>query len=205
MINKIIPILHLLVVIIYSFYPFIFAKNFLYDYFYYVFVIIVQLSWLYFNHECIFSYLYKKINYKNYNCGDNTTLDDFNELTGKNQNKDPNSIDYGKLIDNVFLIFYILSVIIVGYRSKIANIYLIIFVLIIVKYFYLFLNDAIGWDKKLLLKSNYIIFKNLYKKYQIKSIHNEINNLVTIIMIAFFIYITYKNRKRFYNIIYNNE
>jgi hypothetical protein len=197
MLNKIIPIVHLITVIFYSFYAFIFPKNFLFDYFYYVFIIIVQLSWLFFNHECIFSYIYKKINYKNYKCGETTSLDDFNELTGSNLTNDKNSINYGKLIDNIFLIFYILSVIIVGIRSNIANIYLIIFVLIIVKYFYLFLNDAIGWDKKLLLKSYYAFFHQLYKDYRIKSIHTEINTITTIIVCSFLIYITYKNRKRF--------
>ena len=62
MLNKIIPIVHLIIAFFYSFYAFIFPKNFLYDYFYFVFLICVQLSWIYFNHECPLSYLYKKVN-----------------------------------------------------------------------------------------------------------------------------------------------
>jgi hypothetical protein len=195
----------LLVVIFYSFYPFIFSKNFLYDYFYIIFVIIVNLSWILCNHECIFSYLYKKIYYKNYNCGDTTTLDDFNELTGdklvqynknKNENEKKPNIQYGKIIDNVFMYFYILSVIITCYRSKLANLFVVIFVLIIVKYFYLFLNDAIGWNKKDLF-NKYVYFKQLYNNSRIQYINDEINLGILLIMILFFIYITYKNRKRF--------
>lgn len=198
MINRIIPIIHLIVVIFYSFYPFIFPKKFIYDYLYYVSAIIFQLSWIFFNHECVFSYFYKKINYKNYNCGDTTTLDDFNELTGDNDiKKIKNSYEYGKLVDNIFLFFYILSVLITGYRSKLANMFSIIFVLIIVKYFYLFLNGAIGWNTEKILGKYYIYYDKFYNYYRINSIHYEINTLIAIINISFFIYITHINWKRF--------
>jgi hypothetical protein len=54
-------------------------------------------------------------NYKNYKCGDTTTLDDFKELTGgknKNKNKDNNSTDYSKIVDSIFSFFLVLSIII---------------------------------------------------------------------------------------------
>ena len=200
MLNKIIPIVHLIIAFFYSFYAFIFPKNFLYDYFYFVFLICVQLSWIYFNHECPLSYLYKKLHYKNYECGDTTTLDDFKELihnTSSNGNSNDSKIDYTKLVDTLFTIGLIISILMVEYRSNISNIFVSLFVLVFIRFAYLLFNNAMGWNTKTYLGSKYRYFKKLYDNYNIKTIHNEVNNVISIIMITFFIYITYKNRKRF--------
>jgi len=59
------------------------------------------------------------------------------------------------------------------------------------------LNNAVGWNvKEILGKENYILYRKMYNMYKIKRIHNEINISIVIIMILFFIYITYANRKR---------
>ena len=85
----------------------------------------------------------------------------------------------------------------VEYRSNISNIFVSLFVLVFIRFAYLLFNNAMGWNTKTYLGSKYRYFKKLYDNYNIKTIHNEINNVISIIMITFFIYITYKNRKRF--------
>ena len=200
MIGKLIATIHLIIAFFYSFYAFIVPKNFLYDYFYFVFLFCVQISWLLCNHECPLSYLYKYIHYKNYKCGNTTTLDDFKELTG-GKNKNDKSNDYSKYVDLVFSVFLVLSIIIVDYRSKLANMFLVIFVFIIMRFFYIFFNNALGYNTKEILtkhlgKENYKILQSIYYKYHIVKIHNQINVLFGVILCAFLLYITYINRKR---------
>ena len=202
MINKIIPVIHLLIVIFISFYAFIVPSYFLYDYLYFCLLILLQILWIFFNHECIFSYIYKKINYNNYQCGDTLTLDDFNELTTIIPNIIPNmipsNINIINIVNNILTIFVILSILIVAYRSKIASIFLVFFCLIFIRFFYLFLNNSCEMNiKNYVYETNYKIVKKLYNTYYIYKIHDEINNTIYVIMIFFFIYITYKNRKKF--------
>jgi hypothetical protein len=204
MIGKLIAIIHLITAIIYSFYAFIFPPIFFYDYLYYVFLIGIQFSWLIFNHECPFSYLYKIIHYKNYKCGETTTLDDFNELTNyisdnnKIKKSYKNDIDYAKLVNDIFSIALILSILIVGYRSKIANIFLIFFVLIFTRFFYQFMNNAIGSQINRYMSNNsYYVLKNKYYKYNIYKFHDEINLIICMITVLFLIYISYKNKKKY--------
>jgi len=143
--------------------------------------------------------------YKNYKCGDTTTLDDFNELTGSNKSNKTNKsgIDMGKLVDNIFTVGLIYSIIAVNIRSKISNMYLVIFVYIFLRYFYLLFNSAVGWNtRKIIGAKPYAFYMKLYNAYQINYIHNEINSAIVVIMVLFFIYITYRNRLRFrFNII----
>lgn len=202
MIGKIIAITHLSIVLFLSFYPFIVSKNIVYDYYYFGFLILLQLSWIICNHECPLSYLYKYIHYDNYKMSNTTTLDDFEELTGDNANNNTNMINLSKFADSILTLFYIISVIIVGLRTKLTNIFLIIFVLIIVRFFYLFLNNALGYNiKKIIPKilgKGYYYLEKIYDDYKIVKIHNEINIFISMIYILFLVYITYKNNKRLY-------
>ena len=200
--RKIIPIVHLIIGFVYSFYAVLVPSKFIYDYLYYVFLVSIQISWVVYNHECPLSYYYKKMYYKNYNCGDTTTLDDFNELTGSNK-ANKSGIDMGKLVDNIFTVGLIYSIIAVNIRSKISNMYLVIFVYIFIRYFYLLFNSAVGWNtRKIIGAKTYAFYMKLYNTYQINYIHNEINSAIVVIMVLFFIYITYRNRLRFrFNII----
>ena len=195
MIGKIIAI----IAFFYSFYAFLIPKNPFYDYCYFVFLICVQLSWLLCNHECPLSYLYKYIHYKNYKCGDTTTLDDFKELSSKKTTTDKQVVDYSKLVDTIFTCFLIMSIIITGYRSNLANIFVVFFVLVFIRFVYIFLNNAVGYNTKQIFKNmlgkNYNFFKNMYYTLQIEKIHNEINILIAVICILFLLYITYRNRK----------
>jgi len=202
MLGKIIAITHLSIVLFLSFYAFIVPKNIVYDYYYFGFLILLQLSWIICNHECPLSYLYKYIHYDNYKMGNTTTLDDFEELAGDKTNNNPNMINLSKFADSILTLFYIISVIIVGLRTKLANLFLIIFVLIIVRFFYLFLNNAVGYDTKKSLSKisgkGYYYLVKIYDDYKIVKIHNEINMFISIIYILFLVYITYKNNKRLY-------
>jgi hypothetical protein len=202
MLGKIIAVIHLSIVLFLSFYPFIVSKNIVYDYYYFGFLILLQLSWIICNHECPLSYLYKYTHYDNYKMGNTTTLDDFEELAGDSANNNTNMINLSKFADNVLTLFYIISVIIVGLRSKLTNIFLIIFVLIIVRFFYLFLNNAVGYNTKKslskILGNGYYYLEKIYDDYKIVKIHNEINMIISMIYILFLVYITYKNNKRLY-------
>ena len=198
--RKIIPIIHLIIGFVYSFYALLVPSKFIYDYLYYMFLVSIQISWIVYNHECPLSYYYKQKYYKNYNCGDTTTLDDFNELTGGHKNKgNKNGIDIDKLVDNIFMVALIYSIIAVNMRSKISNMYLVIFVFIFIRFFYLLFNSAVGWNTKEVIGAKiYQIYMKLYNTYQINYIHNEINSAIVVIMSLFFVYITYKNRKRLF-------
>jgi len=202
MLGKIIAVTHLSIVLFLSFYAFIVPKNIVYDYYYFGFLILLQLSWIICNHEYPLSYLYKYIHYDNYKMGNTTTLDDFEELAGDKSNDNTNMINLSKFADNVLTLFYIISVIIVGLRSKLTNIFLIIFVLIIVRFFYLFLNNAVGYNTKKslskILGNGYYYLEKIYDDYKTVKIHNEINIIISMIYILFLIYITYKNNKRLY-------
>jgi len=192
MIGKMIAFIHLTVAIFYSFYAFIVPSNFFYDYCYFVFLIVLQISWIVFNHECPMSYIYKAIHYPNYICGDTTTLDDFKELTGASKNSTS-----GEMADTIFTAFLLLSIMIAGYRSKIANMFLIFFLFIVVRFLYQLLNSAVGWDaKKCMGKENYILFKRWYNVHHIEKLREPINTAIVIFMVLFFIHITYTNRKR---------
>jgi len=196
MIGKVIAVTHLIIAFLYSFYAFIFPKNFVHDYLYFVLLTTIQISWLLFQHECPFSYFYKQIHYPNYKVGHTTTLDDFNELNESSKTNNSNSI-----VDTIFTVFLIASIIITGVRSKLANIFLIIFVYIFLRFFYIYLNNAIGYETEKLAKwglgTRYHNYEKMYYNYNIHKIKTQINIAIIIINISFLIFITYNNRKRF--------
>jgi hypothetical protein len=199
-----ISIVHGVTVYFYSFYAFFIPKNFLYDYLYFVSLIIIQLLWIFFKHECPFSYFYKKLHYKNYKCGDTTTIDDAYIWMESSENH-PHSNDFGynEIMVNILLLFYLASIIIVSYRSKIANVYLTVFFFIIIRQCYFVLNNAVVFNlRKYLDDSKYKSVKKLYYIYKIDQIKDAINSAIFISMIWFFIYITYKNRTRLYGKFY---
>jgi hypothetical protein len=196
MIGKVIAVIHLIIAFLYSFYAFIFPRNFVYDYLYFVLLTTIQISWLLFNHECPFSYFYKKIHYPNYQIGHTTSLDDFNELNESSKTNNSNSI-----VDTIFTIFLIASIIITGIRSKLANIFLIIFVYIFLRFLYIYLNNALGYETekiaKKVLGARYHNYEKMYYNYNIHNIKKHISVGIMVVNISFLIYITYQNRKRF--------
>jgi hypothetical protein len=201
MFHKIIPVTHLFFAIFMSFYAFIIPKNLGYDYFYVTVLILTQLSWLAFNHECPLSYLYKSMHYPNYTCGDTNTLDDFKELNVFSSEIDKKSDEIGiiHIVNLLFCIALIISVIVVAYRSRISNPILLIFVCVVLRFFYLLFNDATGYDTNYtgnyLLGKHYLPIQEFYFDYGFKNLHTGINTAIGIILVGFWSYITFKNRK----------
>ena len=196
MLGKLIAITHLLIAFFLSFYAFIIPKNLIYDYLYICALVLMQLIWIIFKGECPFSYFYKKYYYPNYKLGDTTTTDDFKELDFTKNNTDP-IISGTQLVNISFCIAIILSIIFVAFRSRIANPYLIIFICVFMRFFYLFFNDATGYDTnyvgKLVLGKNYSILENIYYKLGFDKLHTEINVGISLILISFLGSITYNN------------
>ena len=206
MFGKLIAIVHLIIAIFLSFYAFIISKNRTLDYLYISALVLSQLSWIVFNHECPFSYLYKKIYYDNYSCGDTTTMDDFNELNflsepnhPSDENKKPTENSFlTKIVNWIFCIAMILSVCIVAFRSPIIHPSIIIFVCLFLRFFYLFFNNATGYDTRCtgetIFGENYSIFKTIYDS-GFDKLHSEINTGLFITILVFWIYLTYKFQK----------
>lgn len=192
MFGKLIAIIHTIIAIIIAFYGLIVSKNFLYDFLYISLLILTQILWLIFNHECILSCMYKRYNNKNYSCGYTTSLADFKELN-------MNPLDISQYIGVIFCIGYVFSISIVAFRG-IANPYLILFVCLFLRFFYLFFNDASGYDTnrigKYLFGKNYAILETIYYNLKLNKLHSEINTVIFSILIAFWIHILYKNREK---------
>jgi len=202
MLGKLIAVVHLFIAFFYSFYAFIISKNFFYDYLYFTALVILQALWILFKGECIFSYYYKLYHYENYECGDTTTMDDFNELDffskeGENKNKNSSLTD---LVNALFCIGIILSICITTIRSRIVNPVIAVFVLIFLRFFYLFFNNATGYDTnsigKSMLGENYKVLETIYYEYNFDKMHDVINNSILTILILFWMYMTYINRNR---------
>lgn len=192
MLGKLIAIIHTIIAIIIAFYGLIVSKNFLYDFLYISLLILTQILWLIFNHECILSCMYKRYNNKNYSCGYTTSLADFKELN-------MNPLDISQYIGVIFCLAYVFSISIVAFRG-IANPYLILFVCLFLRFFYLFFNDASGYDTnrigKYLFGKNYAILETIYYNLKLNKLHSEINTVIFSILIAFWIHILYKNRAK---------
>lgn len=193
MLGKLIAIIHTIIAIIISFYGLIVSKNFLYDFLYISLLVLTQILWLIFNHECILSYMYKRYHNKNYSCGYTTTLDDFKQLN-------MNPLDISHYTGVIFCIAYVFSISIVAFRGNIANPYLILFVCVFLRFFYLFFNDASGYDTNrignYLFGKNYAILETIYYNLRLNKLHSEINTVIFSILIAFWIHILYKNRAK---------
>jgi hypothetical protein len=200
-----IPIAHLAVAIFLYFYPFFIKHNFFFDYLYISSLMFMILIWIYFSGECPFSYFYKIIKNPEYKCGETTNLDDFIELTEimpkkDSGNNDTDGINIMKIVDFIFAMALITSTIIVSYRSHLGNPLLIIFVTIFVRFFYLFFNNATGYDTnkigKSLLGEKYDIFENIYWNYGFDKLHGVINSGIVVFVTGVWLYITYNNRAK---------
>ena len=208
MILKLIPITHLSIAFFLCFYPFFIKHNFLLDYLYISALMSMITIWIYFLGECPFSYYYKIHKNPDYKCGESTTLDDFKELDILPKNSDDsNNIDIVKIVDFIFGIAIIISIIIVAYRSQLGSPLLIIFVNIVLRFFYLFFNDATGYDVnttgKSILGEKYDIFENIYWNYGFDQLHEVINGGIVVFITGVWLYITYKNRVKLLKFIIN--
>ena len=196
MLGKIFGSVHLLLGLFLSFYAFIISKNALYDYLFISLLIGMQLSWIIYNGECLFSYIYKKYNDNNYKCGDTTAQDDIKDIFDSTY--DTNTLNIFKNTITIFLTLTIcFSITIVALRSFTYNPYLIIFACIFLRFFYLFFNNAAGYDEslsKFIIGEKYEYLKKIYNTYGLNNFHNIINTIISIFLLFVWLYITYKNR-----------
>ena len=190
MLNLIIGILHILIGIIISFYAFIFPKNFLYDFLYILFIILLLFSWILFENQCVISYYYNKMN----------NIKNTEETSDIAQIIDPNGF-LGKFLFVLTTITMIISFYITASRSNIASVPIIILFLTI-RYIYLFYNNAVGYNFKsccsfFIGEKKYNYFNGLYKKTGIDNlINSSINQIIFSVNLFIFIYVIYINRKR---------
>ena len=174
-----------------SFYAFVIPKNFLYDFLYIIFVILVLFSWILYDNQCAISYYYNKLN----------NIKVTNETSDISEMIDPNSF-FGKFSFVFTTITTIISIYIASIRSNIANVYVTI-LLLVNRYMYLFYNNAIGYNFKsvcsFFIGKKYNYFNNLYKKSKIDSIINPyFNKIIFSVNLFIFIYIILKNKKRLF-------
>ena len=150
-------------------YPFIIPKN-KYDYLYIYYIILLNLSWMIFNGECIISLIFKIKDDKNYKIGSRVSADDIKELIG---NKLFNIYIYLCLIFSSLSYFYVI------YRNNYQE-YLYIFLLFSITYGYI-----------------YLTYKNQNEllKYKMFKIFKYIFIFISIIYIILFTNYLYKNKK----------
>jgi hypothetical protein len=128
MYKKIIGILHFLFAILISLYGLLVEKGD-YDKLYLFYIILLIISWTFYNGECPISYYSKKYKDKNYVAGSNTLdLHDIHDAVGKN-NK--NIID---ILIGLSLISNVISLYIVSSRNQYPNIISFIFPFIYATY-----------------------------------------------------------------------
>jgi hypothetical protein len=205
MIKKVIAVTHLILVIFVSIYAFIIPKNFLYDYLYITFLIVIQLSWTVYRNECPFSYHYKVLRDANYKCGETTTLDDFDELNlfpKQGNSKKSGGITASSLFAGFLSVAFTISIIMVAYRTRLTSPLLIVFVFIILRLFYLFLNNAVGYDAKasgsyFIGVDNYSVLEKIYYDGGVDGMRETINGGIIAFIAGFWAYLTYTNRKQF--------
>jgi hypothetical protein len=202
MLGKILGSIHLFLGILVSFYAFIISQNRLHDYLFISLLIGMQLLWILFNGECVFSYIYKKYKDKNYTCGDTTAHDDIKDIFDSNY--ESATLEYfSNTVTFILSLAVCFSVIIVAFRSFSYNPYIIIFSCIFVRFFYLFFNNAAGYDKslsKFIIGDTYDDLKSIYDKLKLDNLHFEINSSIFIFLITVWMYITYKNRNYLYKV-----
>jgi len=122
-----IGIIHMIWSVFISIYAFIISKAREYDFYYIGYILLLVVSWLTFNDECLITYLYKKSNDHAHRIGDDpNNLMDLKDVFGK---------DFAKNLINVTIILTITSIVLVSKRSSFAPFYVwILFVLFFALY-----------------------------------------------------------------------
>lgn len=199
MLSKFLGTIHLFFGFLVSFYAFIVSKNSLYDYLFISLLIVMQLIWILFKGECVFSYIYKKYNDNDYKCGSTPAHDDIKDIFGSSYENDTLEF-FSNTVTLILSIAICFSVIIVAFRNFSYNPYIIIFSCIFVRFFYLFFNNATRYGEsftKFIIGENYNYLKYIYYIYGLQKFHSLINNIIVVFLLFVWIYITYKNKKIF--------
>ncbi len=131
----IIEIFHSLLTCFVFFYGYFTKKN-SFDFFYLFYGYFVDLTWSFYNGHCPISYYYKKIK----NSSDETSdADDLNLIFGKKY--EPLMKKYHRLIFNIGMIIYLVSVYLVMVRQKFPMMSIFILLLIHASYYITIINN----------------------------------------------------------------
>lgn len=153
-------IFHIFLIILLLIYPYIISKNYLYDSIYLFLFISGKLSWIFCKDECYISYLFKKIENKDYQLGDNSS--ELTDIVNMYHNK------YIKIMMTILVILfptlYAINIAIINFRSKIIP-NILLYIMLIFYFIYLYYVHFI----KIIIKNNTetynknIFFINLFK------------------------------------------
>jgi hypothetical protein len=158
---------HALLIILLLTYPFIINKNILFDKLFILLFILGKLSWIVFKDECFISYLYKRVNNKDYILGDNSN--ELSDIINIVKNDNLKYLLYIVLL--LFPVIYALEVFYVNSRIGLlpTNILIVVLFLYFVYLYY------IHFMKKTISKNtaNYVtLFKIIYLVFLLAVIYN---------------------------------
>ena len=160
--------IHVLLLVSLLTYPFVIAKNYVFDKLYVLLFLLGKLSWIFCKDECYISYIFKKIENPTYILGNNAKeMDDLLQLSPNNY--------IGRFLSHGVLVFplvYAAEIVIVNHRSKIIpnfSLGLIIVFYIFYLYYIRFMKSrtCVGTGWILFFKSIYsfILFVVIYKYF----------------------------------------
>ena len=149
MITKFITFIHLLIILLNISYVFC-TKNKKYDYIFLLYTYFLILHWMFFNNECIISYVYKKMQNNDYEAGsdlNNNNNDDLYNIFG----------EYKFNILTFFHLLFMINIYMVARRNNIKQYLIFIFILIFNAYS---LNLVITINYK---NTNFQFFNDIFK------------------------------------------
>jgi hypothetical protein len=139
-------------------YPYIISKNYLYDSIYLFLFISGKLSWIFCKDECYISYLFKKVENKDYQLGDNST--ELSDIVNMYHNK------YIKIMMTIlvslFPTLYAINIAIINFRSRIIS-NILLYTMLIFYFIYLYYVHFIKIKISTETDNKNIFFINLFK------------------------------------------
>ena len=146
---EIIAVFHILLMLLNSFYAFLFKKSWV-DYLYLLLVYLIVLHWTFLNGECIITYVFKKLENKHYIAGSHVTDSEVKRFLNVSDTNMNNLMTLHVLLVQVNIILVVL-------RNKIPiHLYFIYFALTILNYV------GCKWFKSNLEKK-YLLFQEVMK------------------------------------------
>ena len=129
MITKFITFIHLLIILLNISYVFC-TKNKKYDYIFLLYTYFLILHWMFFNNECIISYVYKKMQNNDYESGSHLNNDNLNNDNLKNDDLYNIFGEYKFDILTFFHLLFMINIYMVAKRNNIKQYLIFIFILI---------------------------------------------------------------------------
>ena len=151
--EKIVGILHFLLFLFCTIYPYVFKRNW-FDVYYLIFIFGAGLSWSIFNGECLISLLLKKVMNPHYKMGEEVSSEDMYDILGKEYNKHIYSIFIMLSLIQGYGIYFLLK------RNQLNGFYIgaILLYLIGIK-----ITNSILFQTIFFLLFSYILYNILHK------------------------------------------